>query len=94
MADSGIKFDHGKLRYDLVPPGALASVTEVLAYGAAKYEEENWRFVGDPEARYFAAAMRHLMAWQQGEAIDPESGCEHLAHAACCLMFLIERDGE
>jgi hypothetical protein len=32
--------------------------------------------------------MRHLVAYQSGEEIDPESGKSHLAHAQCCLIFL------
>jgi len=34
--------------------------------------------------------LRHLTAWWAGEDLDPESGLHHLAHAACCLMFLLE----
>jgi hypothetical protein len=39
--------------------------------------------------RPFSAAMRHLWAWWKGEQADPETGLPHLAHAACCLMFLM-----
>jgi hypothetical protein len=34
--------------------------------------------------------MRHIMAFNDGEDKDPESGLSHLAHAACCIMFLLE----
>jgi hypothetical protein len=34
--------------------------------------------------------MRHLHAFNDGEDKDPESGLSHLAHASCCLMFLLE----
>ena len=40
--------------------------------------------------RPLAAAMRHIMAFNDGEDKDPESGLSHLAHAACCIMFLLE----
>lgn len=84
------KYDAGKARWDLLPLRSLSAVVDVLTYGAAKYEPENWRTVPDARARYTAAAMRHLVAWQLGEASDPESGLPHLAHASCCLLFLGE----
>jgi len=34
--------------------------------------------------------MRHIVAWWLGERDDPESGFHHLAHAMCCLIFLVE----
>ena len=33
---------------------------------------------------------RHIFAWWGGEDKDPETGFSHLAHAACCLLFLME----
>ena len=36
--------------------------------------------------------MRHLWAWKEGEQVDSESGKNHLAHAMCCLFFMLERD--
>lgn len=89
-AKEGRKDDSYKLRYDLVPPGALAQITDVLTFGANKYADENWRKVADPERRYIAAAMRHIEAYRAGDITDPESGRHHLAHAACCLMFILE----
>jgi len=67
----------------------LDQVVKVLTYGAAKYAPDNWQQVPDAKNRYFAAAMRHLSAWKQGEAVDEESGVCHLAHAACCMLFLL-----
>lgn len=88
----GTKLDAGKLRYDLVPLAAERAVVEVLTYGAKKYAPDNWRKVPDARARYHAAARRHIAAWAAGERLDAESGLPHLAHAACCLMFLLEFD--
>ena len=83
----GIKFDEGKLRYDLLPPDSLQEIAEILTIGAAKYGDRNWE-QGMSWSRVFAAAMRHLWAWWRGEGIDKEDGKSHLAHAACCVMFL------
>ena len=84
----GVKHDGGKTRMDLLPPEALREIADVLALGAQKYDAHNWR-KGFAYSRLIAAALRHLFAWVGGENKDPESGKSHLAHAACCLMFLI-----
>lgn len=84
----GKKFDQDKTRLDLVYPQFVENVGKVLTFGAKKYEPNNWQKVEDPVNRYYAAALRHLIAWREGEKIDPESGLSHLAHAACNLMFL------
>jgi hypothetical protein len=83
------KFDQEKPRFDLVPPNALAEVARVLTYGAGKYDDENWHKC-DSQRRYFAAAMRHMWAWLAGSDDDPETDISHLAHAICCLLFMLE----
>lgn len=88
----GRKFDGNKLQYGLLPPLALKATVEILTFGAEKYEPDNWKFVPDSKRRYFDAAQRHLWAWKAGEQDDPETGKNHLAHALCCIMFLLERD--
>ncbi len=86
----GVKYDDGKLRWELLPIAPIEEVVKVLTYGAKKYDDENWRKVSNQRSRYYAAALRHIVAWWKGEKIDPESGCSHLAHAICCLVFLME----
>jgi hypothetical protein len=88
----GRKFDGGKLQYGLIPPHALKEMVRVLTFGAEKYEPDNWKKVPESKRRYFDAMQRHIWAWKEGEQIDPESGIHHLAHAACCLFFLLEHD--
>ena len=87
---TGRKFDSGKSEYGLIPPHALDELAAGLTLGAQKYARENWRHVEDAERRYFDAMMRHLWAWKRGEVTDPETGRNHLGHAACCLFFLYE----
>jgi hypothetical protein len=89
-ATIGRKDDAGKPRFDLMPAAAELKIAEVLEYGARKYAPDNWRKVDNPEARYLAAALRHINAWRKGESRDPESGLSHLAHAATSLMFVME----
>lgn len=90
----GIKFDSNKPRWSLLPEGVVAEVVQVLEYGAQKYSVDNWRFVDDGYNRYYDAAMRHIEAWWTGQEKDPETSQHHLAHAICCLMFLIAKDNE
>jgi hypothetical protein len=84
----GVKYDSDKPDWSLLPMDIIEDVVDVLTFGAKKYDRENWKKVPDLHNRYFAAAMRHLVAYQSGEEIDPESGKSHLAHAQCCLIFL------
>ena len=88
----GRKFDGGKLQYGLVPPLALRETVKVLTFGAEKYEPDNWCRVPDGPRRYFDAAQRHLWAYKEGEVNDPETGVSHLAHALCCIMFILDLD--
>ena len=88
----GRKFDGGKIRYGLLPPLALKATADVLTFGAEKYEPDNWKHVPDSINRYFDAAQRHLWAYKTGEVEDPETGVSHLAHAICCIMFMLDLD--
>ncbi len=88
-----VKADTGKARTDLLPPRALLAVAGVLEYGCRKYAAGNWRKVDDT-GRYIAAGLRHVFAYMTGERVDAESGLPHLAHAVCCLCFILELDIE
>lgn len=90
----GRKYDQEKNRLDLIEPEFIESVGKVLTFGAQKYEPNNWQGVEDAEDRYYAAAMRHLIAYRKGEKIDPESGLSHLEHLACNVMFLLHFERE
>jgi predicted HAD superfamily Cof-like phosphohydrolase len=85
----GVKHDQGKPRMELLPLDALTEVARVLTFGAVKYGPDNWRRLADLQPRYAGALLRHLAAWQRGEADDPETGLPHLAHAACCALFML-----
>lgn len=88
----GRKDDGGKAPWHLFTWRAAAAVVRVLEFGAAKYGPGNWRLVDDQRNRYFSAALRHLTAWWCGEKRDPDTGESHLAHAACCVLFLLETE--
>ena len=91
-AAAGIKEDDQKRRWDLVPWDEMGDVVDVLTRGARKYPAaDNWKKVPDARDRYFAAAMRHLTDWwsEAQDHADMETGKSHLAHATCCLLFLM-----
>jgi hypothetical protein len=87
----GRKYDYGKLRWGLLPNAAVREVLKVLMRGAEKYDVGNWKHVPDAKRRYYEATMRHMTAWWDsgGQEPDPEWGLSHLAHAGCCLLFLL-----
>lgn len=80
----------GKPDWSLFPFEGAELVVRVLEYGAKKYERDNWRTGSAPEnrRRILTAACRHIFALFRGETVDEESCLPHVAHAACCLLFL------
>lgn len=88
MSKEAMKFDTGKEPIDLVDSEIILELAKVLGFGAKKYEAHNWK-IGIPVTRYYSALQRHLLAWNDNEDKDQESGLDHLSHAACNLMFMI-----
>ena len=64
-----------------------------MAHGLQKYGRDNWR-KGMDFSRLMDAALRHIYAFADGEDKDGETGLSHLAHARCCLAFLLEYEGK
>jgi hypothetical protein len=102
---AGMKYDHTKNRYELVPTSLTKWVAAVLTFGAEKYVPWSWRGVDRMQERYYAAARRHLDAWYEEylnrrdritcdptAELDQESGLPHLAHAATCIAFLLDAE--
>lgn len=84
---TGLRFNQGKLRYDLVEPRAHRDMVEILTIGANKYFDRNWEN-GLSWTSVIASLKRHLAAIECGEDYDPETGKLHVAHAACNIHFL------
>ena len=85
----GLKNDDEKPDLSLFSATWLFGVGSVLTFGKKKYAAHNWR-KGIKISRLMAAALRHILAFNNGEDADPESGLSHLDHASCCLMFARE----
>ncbi len=86
-----VKNDIDKTRMDLLPPQALEGIAKIFTFGAKKYNDYNYKNgEGLDWNRPYAACLRHLNAWNEGEDNDKESGQSHLYHAGCCIMMLID----
>tara|TARA_R110000764_G_scaffold35204_2_gene78733 strand:+ start:12945 stop:13280 length:336 start_codon:yes stop_codon:yes gene_type:complete len=81
-----------KLPLQLLPPIFNAETAKVLAHGAEKYGEWNWREKGIKTMTYVGAIRRHLDAYLDGEDLDPESGLRHLAHIAASVAVLLDSE--
>jgi hypothetical protein len=81
-----------KVPLHLVPPAGMHHTALAFADGAKKYGPYNWREKNVSASVYYAAALRHLMAWWDGEDKSSDAGVHHLGHVmACCAILL---DGE
>lgn len=90
LGEQGQKFDSAKPDLSLIPSSMLIQVGHVLTYGANKYAAHNWR-AGININRLIGAALRHIVAFNEGENTDSESKLPHLAHAICELAFALEQ---
>ena len=90
-AKSGTKHDTGKADLSLVPVVAIEAEAKALMFGEKKYGRYNYT-QGFETSRLVAACLRHVLAYQDGENTDPESGLSHLGHARACLSMLLHCD--
>jgi len=74
------------------PTIGIQLMGQVHSNGANKYGRFNWREHAVSSTVYYDAAQRHLMAWFDGETIDPESGLSHLAHVMACMNILLDAE--
>lgn len=83
----GLRYNSGKLRYDLLHPIAQEGLTKVMTKGAEKYEERNWER-GMLWSNVIASAKRHLAKFESGEDYDEETGLLHVDHLQANAHFL------
>ena len=90
----GTKHDSSKADLSLVPLVLIEATAKALMFGEQKYGRYNFR-KGFPNHRLIAACLRHVLAYQDGEDLDPESNLPHLAHATACIAMLLQcaKDG-
>jgi 5'(3')-deoxyribonucleotidase len=81
MKEEGLRFNEGKTRHDLVPVFAQEQY--------AKYADRNWE-KGMSWSKVLASLKRHIIAFENGEDHDKETGVLHSAHIMCNAAFLTE----
>lgn len=87
----------GKPRWELLPIEVMEEVVKVYTFGAEKYGVNTWQRLENGKERYYAALMRHLVAWRKGEKVDDESKLNPLSHViwnAIALLWLEMNNGE
>lgn len=78
----GGKHSASPYAFHLIDPHALFAISKVLQEGAKKYGVDNWRGIPIPDN--LNHAIQHIYAYLAGDTQD-----EHLAHAACRLIFAL-----
>jgi hypothetical protein len=71
-----------------IDPASLLELAKVAGYGQAKYARFNY-LRGFDWSLLIDALYRHLLAFQNGEELDPESGLSHAAHVAWHALALV-----
>lgn len=89
--EPALRYDAGKLRWDLLPFDAMEELVKVYTFGAQKYADRNWE-KGMSYSRCLGSLFRHTVSWIRGEKTDKESGLHHLAHAAWNVIALLTYD--
>ena len=83
-----------KPMWELLPLQDIEDVVKVYTAGAKKYGPDQWQNLPDGYKRYKAALFRHLVEYEKGNWLDPETGCIHLAQVAwnAIAMLHIEKE--
>ncbi len=78
---------------EMCPPAFLTDLGKLYAFGAAKYEPDNWKR-GYSWRLSSDALLRHLTLALGGEWLDSESGLPHVVHVAwhCATLHTFERE--
>lgn len=76
------------IKFSSIPWRVMAGIAVALSEGAWKYRRHNYRVAGVRASVYFDATMDHLLAWFEGEDIDPDSGRHHIEKAITSLIVL------
>lgn len=77
-----------KVPYSCLSGPVLTEMGLAMMEGARKYGRHNWRQAGIRTSVYYDACLRHLIAWWEGEDIDPDSGVHHVTKAISGLHVL------
>lgn len=81
-----------KLPWNLFPFVTVEEIVRVYQAGAVKYGPNRWQKLEDGYQRYKGAMMRHLVEYEKGNRVDPETGCLHLAQVAWNAIAMLYYD--
>lgn len=88
------RFGVAKPPIALIPGPALIHMADAFRDGAKKYGPANWRNDPVTTSTYVNAALRHILAYYDGETNASDSGVHHLGHAAGCLAILLDAEAQ
>ena len=77
-----------KVPFSTISAQVLGELGLAMLEGALKYGRHNYRVSGVRASVYYDAALRHLLAWWEGQDIDPDSGLPHVVKAIACLAVV------
>jgi hypothetical protein len=89
-----LRFNDGKLRWDLVDWTSLEEMVKVLEAGAIKYAPDNWK-KGLHREETLESLQRHLIALFKKEELDPDlttltgQDIHHMGNIMCNAMFYL-----
>lgn len=83
-----------KVPLSLFPAAALEHGSLAMLEGALKYGRDNFRVAGVRSSIYVDAALRHIMAWNNGEDVAPDSGVSHLGHVLACVAIILDAQAQ
>ena len=79
-----MKRDETKTRWSHIPWEGLEGAANIITEKAIKFKEKRgkpeWCELEDNEYRYLDALIRHIVAIQKGESMDPDSERPHTEH--------------
>jgi len=82
----------GKVPFEYLVLSVLEDDAHVHKGGGNKYGIRNWTIDEIRASTYKGAMFRHLIAWCEGEDLDPESGKSHLTHLRACCAVVMDAD--
>jgi 5'(3')-deoxyribonucleotidase len=80
--NEGLRYNNGKIRYDLLEPFAIQELAKVFTKGSEKYEPHNW-LKGMNWSKMRASLGRHLASFDMGHDFDIDPNCENCKKGDC-----------
>lgn len=80
-----------KLRLDILPPHALASMAAALTFGGEGRPARGWES-GRAFGTHYGAMQRHANKYWSGERFDEEMGVHHLGCVMANAAILLDLD--